>query len=44
GAVWLTRDELVAQQECWRSELVLRCLDDYLDGELFSLDLLRDKA
>jgi len=44
GAVWLTRDELVAQQERWRSELVLRCLDDYLDGENFSLDLLRDKA
>ncbi|AKF50914.1 MULTISPECIES: NUDIX hydrolase [Pseudomonas] len=44
GAVWLTRDELVAQQERWRSELVLRCLDDYLDGEHFSLDLLRDKA
>lgn len=44
GAVWLTRDELVAQQERWRSELVLRCLNDYLDGEHFSLDLLRDKA
>jgi 8-oxo-dGTP pyrophosphatase MutT (NUDIX family) len=44
GAVWLTRDELLAQQERWRSELVLRCLDDYLDGEHFSLDLLRDKA
>ncbi|KPX80800.1 MutT/nudix protein [Pseudomonas amygdali pv. photiniae] len=44
GAVWLTRDELLAQQERWRSELVLRCLDDYLNAEHFSLDLLRDKA
>lgn len=44
GAVWLTRDELIAQQERWRSELVLRCVDDYLNGERFSLDLLRDKA
>lgn len=44
GPVWLTRDELVAQQERWRSELVLRCVDDYLNGEHFSLDLLRDKA
>ncbi|KPW44338.1 MutT/nudix family protein, partial [Pseudomonas syringae pv. antirrhini] len=41
---WLTRDELLAQQERWRSELVMRCLDDYLDAEHFSLDLLRDKA
>ena len=44
GAVWLTREELIAQQERWRSELVLRCVDDYLNGERFSLDLLRDKA
>ncbi|WP_122669878.1 NUDIX hydrolase [Pseudomonas viridiflava] len=44
GAIWLTRDELLAQQVRWRSELVMRCLDDYLDAEHFSLDLLRDKA
>ncbi|BBI42765.1 NUDIX hydrolase [Pseudomonas syringae] len=44
GAIWLTRDELLAQQERWRSELVMHCLDDYLDAEHFSLDLLRDKA
>jgi 8-oxo-dGTP pyrophosphatase MutT (NUDIX family) len=44
GPVWLTRDELLAQQERWRSELVLRCVDDYLGAERFSLDLLRDKA
>lgn len=44
GPLWLTRDELVAQQDRWRSELVLRCVDDYLTGEHFSLDLLRDKA
>ncbi|KPW53680.1 NUDIX hydrolase [Pseudomonas syringae group genomosp. 3] len=44
GAIWLTRDQLLAQQERWRSELVMRCLDDYLDAEHFSLDLLRDKA
>jgi 8-oxo-dGTP pyrophosphatase MutT (NUDIX family) len=44
GPAWLTRDELIAQQERWRSELVLRCVDDYLNGERFSLDLLRDKA
>jgi 8-oxo-dGTP pyrophosphatase MutT (NUDIX family) len=42
GPIWLTRDELIAQQERWRSELVMRCIDDYLGGEHFSLNLLRD--
>ncbi|WP_411958923.1 NUDIX hydrolase [Pseudomonas sp. s4] len=41
-AVWLTRDELLANPARWRSELVPRCLDDYLKGPLHSLDLLRD--
>jgi len=40
--VWLTRDELLADPARWRSELVPRCLDDYLKGPLHSLDLLRD--
>ncbi|MFI8482755.1 NUDIX hydrolase [Pseudomonas sp. NPDC078700] len=42
GPQWLTRDELAAQPERWRSELVLRCIDDYLAGEHFALSLLRD--
>ena len=41
-AMWLTRDELLADPARWRSELVPRCLDDYLQGPLHSLDLLRD--
>ncbi|WP_322977865.1 NUDIX hydrolase [Pseudomonas sp. C11] len=42
GITWLTRDELAAQPERWRSELVLRCVDDYLAGVSGSLELLRD--
>jgi 8-oxo-dGTP pyrophosphatase MutT (NUDIX family) len=42
GPQWLTREELVAQPERWRSELVVRCIDDYLGGERFPLTLLRD--
>ncbi|WP_010483931.1 NUDIX hydrolase [Pseudomonas sp. S9] len=42
GPQWLTRDELAAQPERWRSELVLRCIDDYIAGERFPLSLLRD--
>ena len=41
GARWMTRDELAAQPERWRSPLVLRCIDDYLEGERFPLSLIR---
>jgi 8-oxo-dGTP pyrophosphatase MutT (NUDIX family) len=42
GTAWLTRDELSGQPERWRSELVLRCIDDYLAGPLHDLELIRD--
>ncbi len=44
GPRWLTRDELAAQPDRWRSPLVLRCIDDYLAGERHSLSLIRDPA
>ena len=40
-ARWLSRDELLAQREHWRSELILQCLDDYCSGRLHSLELIR---
>ncbi len=43
GARWLSRDEIVEQRERWRSELLLRCVDDYLDGPLHSLSLIRER-
>lgn len=42
GPRWLSRDELAAQPQRWRSELVLRCIDDYLLGPQFPLTLIRD--
>ncbi len=42
GARWMTREELATQPDRWRSHLVLRCIDDYLDGERFPLALIRD--
>ncbi|MVW75870.1 NUDIX hydrolase [Pseudomonas xionganensis] len=42
GPRWLSRDELAAQPERWRSELVLRCIDDYLAGPAHPLALIRD--
>jgi len=41
GAKWLTRDELLAQRDNWRSELIIRCIDDYLAGNRFGLELIR---
>lgn len=40
--IWLTRDELAVQPERLRSELVLRCVDDYLTGISGPLELVRD--
>lgn len=39
--IWLSRDELVARRDIHRSELVLRCLDDYLAGEAYPLTVLK---
>ena len=41
GAKWLTREELIEQRDNWRSELIIRCIDDYLDGKRFGLELIR---
>ncbi len=39
-ALWLSRDELQAQPGKLRSPLLLRCIDDYLAGRRFHLDLV----
>lgn len=39
-AIWLRRDELLQRETQWRSPLVLRCIDDYLSGQRYPLDLL----
>jgi 8-oxo-dGTP pyrophosphatase MutT (NUDIX family) len=41
-AVWLTRDEIVARAEQHRSPLLLACIDDYLAGRCYPLEILRD--
>lgn len=40
-AVWLSREELAAQPERWRSPLVMQCIDDYLAGQRYPLDVIR---
>ena len=41
-AVWLDRDQLVACVDRHRTELVMRCLDDYLAGASHPLSLLAE--
>lgn len=40
-AVWLTHEELLAQQERLRSPLVLQVIEDYLAGRRYPLDVIR---
>lgn len=39
-AAWLTLDEIRALQPRHRSPLVMRCIEDYLAGKRFPLDLI----
>lgn len=39
-ALWMSRDELVKHPEKLRSPMVLNCIDDYLAGKHYPLDLL----
>ncbi len=40
AAHWLTRDEIVARSAELRSEMVLKCIDDYLAGRRYPLDFI----
>ncbi|WP_240766837.1 NUDIX hydrolase [Paraburkholderia flava] len=42
--VWLTADELRACPDRHRTPLVMRCVDDYLAGRRFPLDLVHTHA
>lgn len=40
-ALWLSRDELIARNHRLRSPMVLRCVDDYLAGVRYPLEILQ---
>jgi len=40
-AVWMTREQIVARSARLRSPMVLGCIDDYLDGTRYPLDIIR---
>ncbi|MES2414217.1 MAG: NUDIX hydrolase [Pseudomonadota bacterium] len=39
-AVWMSADEIRASEDTHRSPLLLRCIDDYLAGKRYPLDLI----
>ena len=41
-AIWMSRDELMQQQDKLRSPMVIKCIDDYLQGHRYPLELLID--
>lgn len=41
-AVWMTREQLLDNQQQLRSPLVLLCIDDYLANKRYPLELLTD--
>jgi ADP-ribose pyrophosphatase YjhB (NUDIX family) len=43
-AVWMEMDEIRASSERHRSPLVVRCVEDYLSGRRYALDLLTNYA
>lgn len=42
-AVWMTRDEVAENKDRLRSHLVLDCIDDYLAGKRYPLNLIHDQ-
>ncbi len=43
-ALWLSRDELMDNNHKLRSPMVLRSIDDYIEGRRYSLDILEHIA
>jgi hypothetical protein len=39
-AVWMSRDELIARRQNLRSPMVIDCIDDYIAGKRYPLDIL----
>jgi 8-oxo-dGTP pyrophosphatase MutT (NUDIX family) len=40
-AMWLTREQIVTRSTRLRSPMVLSCIDDYLDGARYPLDVIK---
>jgi hypothetical protein len=41
-AVWLSHEDIVARTPRLRSPMVMRCVEDYLAGQRYPMELVRD--
>jgi 8-oxo-dGTP pyrophosphatase MutT (NUDIX family) len=41
-AVWMTHEQLIARTARLRTPMVLKCIEDYLSGQRFPLELIRE--
>lgn len=41
---WMTRDEVAQRKSQLRSDLVLSCIDDYLAGVRYPMDIIQDQS
>lgn len=41
-AVWMSHDDIVARSSRLRSPMVMRCVEDYLAGQRYPMELVRD--
>ncbi|UCC13909.1 MAG: NUDIX hydrolase [Gammaproteobacteria bacterium] len=41
SALWMSREEILGHRPRLRSPMVLRCVDDYLHGQRYPLEMLR---
>ena len=41
GTLWLSLDELAAQRDRHRSPLVMRCVEDYINGKPLPLEVIK---
>ena len=43
-ALWMTREELLARRDEWRSPSVIQCIDDHRAGCRYPLDIIREQT
>lgn len=39
-ALWLTREQLLTEQQKWRHMIIMTCIDDYLSDHIYPLSLI----
>lgn len=44
GPVWLTEEDIRRAESQWRSPLLIRCIEDFIKGKRYPLDLIYEHA